>query len=159
MNASLRARSATGIAALLLSGLLAGCNNQEGPTAALAVADESTASPSTPPVGSAAAKGAELSAVVTVRAWIDARNRAVRTGDSAAVDDLTGRGCGACGEYLGGDPWSVAAARVTRHTVRSATVRATINGTQTRRHVAREFEFEVSRVAGESVITKITRVP
>jgi len=156
MNASLRARTATGFAALLLLGLLAGCIDQERPPAMVTTLVESSPYVGSP-AGSAAAKGAELSAVATVRAWIDARNRAARTGNSSAVDDLTGRGCHACDSYLGGGHWEVAAARVTRHTVRTATVRASINRTRPRESVA--LEFEVGRVAGTSVITAIARVP
>ncbi|WP_183098261.1 hypothetical protein [Nocardioides pelophilus] len=161
MNASLRARSATGIAALLLAGLLvgvlAGCNEQERrPATVVATLVESSPYPGAP-VGSAAAKGAELSAVATVQAWIDARNRSVRTGSATAVDDLTGPGCDACDSYLDGGRWVVVGARVTRHTVRTATVRASIEDTRRRARVA--LEFEVGRVAGQSAITEIRRVP
>lgn len=157
MNASLRARSATAVVALLVAGLLAGCNEQERrPATVVATLLESSPYPGSP-IGSAAAKGAELSAVATVRAWIDARNRSVRTGSSAPVEGLTGRGCEACDSYLDGGRWVVAAARVTRHTVRTATVRAAIDATPSRTRFM--LEVEVARVAGESVVTEIRRVP
>ena len=158
MQASFRARTATAVAALLLSGLLAGCDEQEDPATVVATLVESSPSRASSPVGSAAAKGAELSAVVTVRAWISARNRAVRTGDSSVVDGLTGRGCGACAEYLRGGRWSVDAARVTRHVVRSAWLAVHVT-TATRPEERVALEFQVSRVAGTSVVTKIVRVP
>jgi len=156
MKSSIRARSATAVASLLLAGL-AGCSDQDGPPTMVATLVESSPYAG-PPVGSAAAKGAELSAVVTVRAWIAARNRAVGTGDWSVVDDLTGRGCGTCDNYLRGGRWSVDRARVTRHVVRSAWVAVGITiANRPQERVA--TEFEVSRVAGKSVITKIVRVP
>jgi len=157
MQASFPARTATAVAALLLSGLLVGCNDREGPPTMVATLVQSSPYASAP-VGSAAAKGAELSAVVTVRAWISARNRALRTGDSSVVESLTGRECGTCEAYLGGGRWSVDGARVTRHVVRKAWVAVGITAAhRPQERVA--LEFEVSRVAGTSVVTKIVRLP
>ena len=153
MKSSIRARTAACFAAALsLSGLMAGCSERELQTNAVDAATESPTLSSYGPVGSAAAAGAELTAEAIVRGWIAARNDALRTDDSSAVDALTARECASCRRLLSGGRWSVDTARVSQHTVDSATVvaRVTLPSAQ---HLA--LEFKVERVVGEPVITAI----
>lgn len=122
MGSSLRLRAVVGSAALLMSGLLTGCNDQEPAQRAV----EASAKPPAHLVGSAVAKGADLTAVAAVRAWIAARD----------------------------DRWSIGGARVTRQGSRSATVVARIGSAEPRRWAA--VEFEVGRIDGLSAVTKIS---
>lgn len=156
MKRFVRARTAACVAALSLGGLVAGCSDQEHSADALDIRVAASLSTSDEQVGSAAAKGAELTAVAIARRWISARNEALRTGDRSAVDALTGPDCGTCERFLRGDRWSVGAARVSQHTVDAATViaRVTSKGAQ---HLA--LKLEVARVAGEPVVTEIVVVP
>ena len=110
-------------AAVLLSALvLGGCTDDDpepkfGPT-------EST-SPSSPTSPSTTAAAADLSPEDTVRAWVDARNAALASGDVAAVEELSASGCTTCQDSLdpirqvhadGGsfdtDGWTVDSARL-----------------------------------------------
>ena len=156
MKSSIRARTAACVAALTMSGLMAGCSEQELRTKAVDAATESQASSSLGPVGSAAAAGAELTAEAIVRAWVAARNDAARTGDLSTLDAFTARGCVSCRRLQTGGRWVVDAARVTQHTVDSATVsaRVTLKSAQ-----YLDLEFTVVRVAGEPVITQIVVTP
>ena len=156
MTYSIRARAAACVAALSIAGLVAGCSEQKLQTKAVDAATESPTLSSSGPVGSAAAAGAELTAETMVRAWIAARNDALRTGDLSAVDALTAQGCDSCSRHQQGVRWSVDAARVSQHTVDSATVAARVTLPSARRLA---LEFKVERVDGEPVITAIAVTP
>ena len=156
MKSSIRARTAACVAALSIAGLMAGCSEQELKTNAVDAPTESQPLSSLGPVGSAAAAGAELTAEAIVRAWIAARNDGLRTGDRSGVESLTAIGCASCSRLQTGGRWVVDAARVTQHTVDSATVAARVT-LPSARHLA--LEFEVARVAGEPVITAIVATP
>jgi len=150
MNSSARARFAMCVVALLTAAPVTGCNAQDSPEVIESVSEPSlSVSSSSPgPVGAAAAKGAELTAVATVRAWVAARNASGAAG-------LAGRDCETCARYLGGDRWRVQSARVTQHTVESATVVARIRQSRERLTLA----FEVTRIAGSPMVTKIVALP
>jgi hypothetical protein len=152
MKFSNHARAAVCVAVLILVGLAAGCSGQERPTNAVDVAAGGPSTAADQQVGAAAAKGAELTAVAIVRQWIAARNAGLGSGESAAVDGLTASGCSTCERYLGGGRWTVEAARVSRHTVDTATVEARVN-TDAAEDLT--LTFEVERVAGEPVVTSI----
>jgi hypothetical protein len=152
MKFSIHARAVVALAALVMAGLPAGCSEQEPQTDALDVIAASLSTASGQQVGTAAAKGAELTAVAIVRGWVAARNEALGSGDTSAVDALTAADCGTCSDFLRGDRWSVDDAHVSQHTVDTATVaaRVTLNAA---RHLA--LEFNVVRVAGKPVVTRI----
>jgi hypothetical protein len=156
MKSSVRARSAMGVAALLTAAPMTGCNAQDSPETIEAVSEPSLSVSSSspgPPAGTAAAKGAELTAVATVRAWVAARN-------ASGADVLAGRECETCARYLGDGRWRVESARVSRHTVESATVVARIRVTaETQSRERLTFAFEVTRIAGSPRVTKIDAVP
>lgn len=152
MNPSISARSAIGAATLLLAGLVSGCNAQEVPdTAVEAAVERGSAPPSTPP-GTPAAKGGELRAVATVRAWISARNRAIATRDQPGDITPAATTCGTCDRYLRGGRWRVESVRITQHTVESATVAVAV---VTRSAGPMRLAFEVARVDGAPRVTSI----
>ncbi len=136
MNASHLARSAIGIAVLLLAGLLSGCNDQPDRGTAVEVVAERTPHQPRSPSGTPAAKGRELMAVATVRSWVAVRNEARN------------------------ERWTLESARVTQHTVDSATVEAQISVTA-RSHPRERLTrvFEVNRVAGSPTVTKVDVLP
>jgi hypothetical protein len=161
MKSSLATRSATGLAALLIAAMLAGCA-----VAGRSAATEpyaSTMSGSAPAVGSAAAKGGELSAVATVQAWVAARNESMATGDSSDMRALTDRTCMSCRAVLAstgeGGYWTVDSARVIQQGARSAKVRARVS-VAARRSAPRRLtlKFEVGRGDG-STVTQIAVLP
>lgn len=156
MNSSIFARSGVATAAFLLGGLLSGCSAPEAPPTATDAPIERGSQPSSTPMGAPAAKGRELRAVATVRAWISARNRALATRDRSAVITRAVTTCGTCDRYLRGGWWRVESARVTRHTVESATVAvAIVTSSSGRMHLS----FEVARVDGTARVTKIAVLP
>ena len=152
MKFSNHGRAAVCAGALLYVGLVAGCSDQERPPDAVDVRAVAPSNASDQQVGVAAAKGAELTAVAIVRQWIAARNAGLRLGDSAAVDELTASGCSTCGRFRSGGRWTVEAARVSQHSVASATVEARVSSRATG---DLRLEFQVERVAGEPVVTRI----
>ena len=81
-----RVRSTIGIAALLIAGPMTGCDAQDSTEVIESVSEPSLSTSSSSPAGSAAAKGAELTAVATVRAWVSAYNQGVGTDELLTVD-------------------------------------------------------------------------
>lgn len=156
MKSSIRLRSALGLAVLMIAAPLTGCSGPETLDQSARAVDPSP--PPTGAVGSAMAKGAELSAAATVQAWIAVRNRALTTGDTSAVDALTARACTTCGRYVRGGRWRVESARVTRQGSSSATVTTRVTA-DTRPWERLALDFEVGRVADAPRITAITRLP
>jgi hypothetical protein len=152
MKFSNHARAAVCVAVLLYVGLAVGCSDQERSANAVDVRALAPSNASDQQVGVAAAKGAELTAVAIVRQWIAARNAALVSGDTAAVDALTASGCNTCGRFLRGGRWMVSAARVSRHTVDAATVEARVSSSAAGDLA---LELEVERIAGEAVVTRI----
>lgn len=146
MNLSIRMRAAVGAVTMVIAGVMAGCGEQEPEAvdpAESGPASEPSSQPSSPgPVGSAMAKGAELTAVAVVRAWVSDRD-----------DALAAPGCAACDRFRREGRWTVVHARVTRHSVNSATVEVRV--LRLALGERRRFVFEVARVAGEPAITRI----
>ncbi|WP_155992824.1 DUF6318 family protein [Nocardioides sp. URHA0020] len=120
-----RARAVLALSSLLPVLLLAGCSDDEpqpkfGPTpSATAPTSASTAS------SSAAALGPEE----TVRAWVDAQNIALRTGDTSRLEALSHDPCKTCDQFIDpiaqvysdggsfqGGAWTVAAAKARSQT-------------------------------------------
>jgi|GEM_PF-5418441 len=156
MNLSISARSVVGAAALLLAGLVSGCNAQEILATATDAPVERASEPASTPTGTPAAKGRELRAVATVRAWISARNRAVATRDRSAVVASAATICGTCDRYVRGGRWRVESARVTHHTVESATVAVAVATSSSGRM---SLAFEVALVNGTPQVTSIGVLP
>lgn len=180
MKSSVLARSAIGVAAVLFTGSAAGCNAQD-PSAPIVAVGEPAASQVSSSPGPPAAKGKEVAAVATARAWVSAYNDALRTGDRAAVDALTGEGCLSCnalirsidqvhrrGGYFRGGRWTITSARVTRQASQSATVRARVTVaarttkasgvTEPESHPQDRFALQLSvrRVGDTSLVTRVS---
>lgn len=152
MRSSFPARSAIGSAALLLAGLLSGCNAHQDRVLAVELASDPAPPQPSPPAGTPAAKGRQVRAVAAVRSWIAARNEGLATGDRPILRALAGEECRSCARFLGGARWTILGARVTQHTVDSATVAAAV---AVRERGPLALEFEVTRVAEASIVTQI----
>lgn len=159
MKSSVPARSVIGAAALLAGlvpvGLLSGCEVGGDPDLALDVTATSAAPEQSPPAGTAAAKGQQLDAVATVRAWIASRNEALATGGVSLADALGGGACRRCDRHLDEGRWTVESVRVTRLGAESATVNVRVGVAGGGEREQRTLTFEVARVSGGSMVTKV----
>ena len=112
-----RTRAALTALLLIPALLLAGCSDDDPEPKFAPPSSEAPTSPST-------SAAAALSPEDTVRAWVDAQNEALRTGDTSDMDALGTPDCRGCsdfsqpirrviadgGRYIGGE-WSIDAAK------------------------------------------------
>ena len=185
MSTTRVSRAAVGAVALLLAGVLAGCDDENPPEPQGPIESSSEpTSPSTSSTGATSSTSTDAGTVRppadAVRAWISAYNAASRSGDTSAAAALTGRNCSTCDEllssveevtesggYFRGGRWTVDAARVTHRAQESVTVTAGITAAPGSTKSSSDsppesyplerfaLEFQVSVGAPRTVITSI----